>query len=150
MLNKKEVFDIIKALIISLTINAILLYSIHMSKQKKNWFPLIQITSVLNFQQHWKFNPYFFINIHCQFVCSLFHFANLVCWGNTFPTVTIPFNNEPSFPSFNSSVYLQKKMFSVNSNNIGVKPSTTIKIQHLFLYKYSLEIFEFNEHAQSG
>ena len=49
-----------------------------------------------------------------------------------------------------SSVYTQKELFSVNSNDISVKPSTTMKLQHLFPYKYSLEIFEFNEHAQSG
>ena len=42
-------------------------HSIHLYAQK-NCLQLIQITSVLSFQQHWKFNPYFFINIYCLYV----------------------------------------------------------------------------------
>ena len=42
---------------------------------------------------------------------------NLVCWGNIFSIVRMLSHNQPNSPSFNSSLYAQKNIFSVNSNH---------------------------------
>ena len=75
----------------------------------------------------------------------MFRFANFVCLGNIFSTLRIASDNQPNSPPFNSSVYTQKKLFSVDSNYISIKPPITLKMLQLFIFIFSLSVCSSND-----